>query len=72
MSKPIDIAMAINKLDTFFEFSDSNIKWELENRNLERIKAFLSNNKGDLPDILTMLTNIGKTNYDRYLKHDHP
>lgn len=67
MNKPIDIAMAINKLDTFFEFSDSNLKWEIENRNLERIKTFLHNNQKDIKEILTMLTNIGQVNYKRYL-----
>jgi hypothetical protein len=61
------ILNAINTLDTFFEYSDSNVKWELENRKLENIKTFLRVNENTREEIKKGLNNIGKINYARYL-----
>lgn len=67
MTNIMTITTAINKLDTFFEFSDSNVKWELENKNLQNILTFLRNNENTREEIKKGLNNIGKVNYSRYL-----
>ena len=66
MDKYESIANAINKVDTFYEFSDSNVRWEIEHRQVEKIRTFLTNNKNLISNIKMLLNNIGKVNFERY------
>ena len=63
------IIQEINTIDTFHEFSDNPIKWELENNRVNKVKQALK----EYPsvNIKNMLNNIGKVNFDRYFKNGY-
>lgn len=69
MTKLVTLANKINAFDTFYEMSDSNLKWELGKRQEESIKAelnLLSDN--EIRNLQSELGASGKANYQRYFK----
>lgn len=64
---PQQLAQRINKIVPYFEFSDSNILWLLENEKEKMVARLLRD--ATLPERAEIIKNLntrGKLNYDRY------
>lgn len=62
-----DLAGRINTLSPYFEFSDSMVRWDLENQRTKTITRLMKDlNQDEHKKLVTHLNTRGKLNYDRY------
>lgn len=64
---PQQIATRVNKLIPYYEFSDSNPMWALENEKHKTIARLLKGSTAEeVKEITKNLSTHGKLNYNRY------
>lgn len=64
------LAILINKFDTYYEMSDSRLKYESGLSDKLRIETKLKNLKPfEIDDLITRLNERGHLNFNRYFKN---
>lgn len=62
-----DLIDAINKIDTYYEMSDSILIYQKNHENIKKLVEEFNKSK-EKDKIISSLTSIGKFNFQRYFK----